>query len=151
MPNPASSTSFRKQAFAAVFVALLSTPLLAVEINDNAKFNASSGPQSAIPWMSGGIGDDARDEMRKATMSYNVHIVFSNRQGSYLASIPFAIARSNGRKIIEGVSPGPLLYIQLKPGVYQVSAEIDGAWQSKKIQIDSAGSQIRTMFVSKGE
>lgn len=135
----------------AVIAALFCTPLLAVEINDNAKANATSKPQAAIPWMSGGIGDEARDEMRNAAASYNVFIVFSAPQGSYLANIPFAVTGRNGREIIKGVSEGPLLYMMLPPATYRISARIDGVWQSKQIQAGTSAHPVRTMFVSRGE
>jgi hypothetical protein len=135
----------------ALVAALFCTPLLAVEINDNAKSNAISSPQTVIPWMSGGIGDEARDEMRKAADSYNVFIVFSAPQGSYLANIQFSVTGRNGREVIKGVSEGPLLYMKLPAASYRVSALIDGVWQSKQIQAGTPGRPVRTMFVSRGE
>lgn len=134
-----------------LLAALSCPPLLAGEIDDNAKYNATSAPQAAIPWMSGGIGDEARDEMRKAATTYNVLIVFSNLQGSYLASVPFAVAGRDGREILAGVSEGPLLYIKLPPAAYRVSAKIDGVWQNKQIQAATTGRPVRAMFVSRGE
>lgn len=144
-----SATTFRP--LLALVAALLGAPLAAAEVGDNAKRNASSKPQAEIPWMSGGIGDEARDEMRKATASYNVHIIFSTQQGSYLANVPFSVSRRSGSDIISGVSEGPLLYIKLPPATYRISAKIDGAWQSKQIQVGGADQQMRTAFVSKGE
>jgi len=135
----------------ALVAALLCTPLLAVDIDDNAKHNARSVPQAAIPWLSGGIGDEARDEMRKAAASYNVLIVFSDRQGSYLADIPFAVAGRNGQEVVAGISDGPLLYINLPAGSYKVSAKIDGVWQNRQIQAGTAGRPVRVNFVGKGE
>lgn len=135
----------------AVATALLCTSLPAAEIDDNAKSNVISTPQAGIPWMSGGIGDDARDEMRKAATAYNVQIIFSDRQGSYLADIPFAVSGRNGKEILAGVSEGPLLYIKLPPGGYRISAQIDGAWQHKQIQVAATGRPAKASFVSRGE
>jgi len=126
-------------------------PLLAVEIDDSARQNATSAPQSAIPWMSGGVGDEARDDMRKVAASYNVLVVFSDRRGAYLAGIPFSVAAGGGREIIAGVSEGPLLYLKLPTGGYLVSAEIDGAWQSRRLQAGTPGHPTRAKFVSRGE
>jgi len=136
---------------AVILGALLCPPLQASEVGDNAKSNVTSVPQADIPWMSGGIGEEARDEMRKAASSYNVQIVFSNRQGSYLADIPFTVAGRDGRQIISGVSEGPLLYVKLPPAVYRISAQIDGAWQHRRIQAATTGRPLRMVFVSRGE
>ena len=130
---------------------LLSPPLPASEVDANAKSNTTSIPQANIPWMSGGVGDEARDEMRKAASSYNVLIIFSNHQGGYLASIPFTVAGGDGREIISGVSEGPLLYVKLPPAVYQISAQIDGVWQHRRIQPGTTGRPLHMSFVSRGE
>lgn len=135
----------------AIVAALSCTPLLAVEIDDVAKSNASSAPQAEIPWTSGGVGDDARDEMRKVATAYNILIVFSNRHGSYLAGIPFTVTGRNGREVLAGVSDGPLLYMKLPPAAYRISAQIDGTWQSKRILAGRPGHPERTIFVSRGD
>ena len=97
--------------------------------------------------MSGGIGDEARDEMRKSAAAYSVHLVFSDPQGSYLAAIPFTVTRLNGRELYSGVSAGPLLYLKLPPGSYQIAARFDGVWQSKRIRAGSSGEPAKVSFV----
>jgi hypothetical protein len=144
-----SATAFRP--LLAIVAALLGAPLAQAEVGDNAKHNTSSTTPAEIPWLSGGIGDEARDEMRKAAASYNVLVVFSTPQGSYLANVPFSVARRSGSDILSGVSEGPLLYIKLPPAAYRVSAQIDGVWQSKQIQVGATARPLRTVFVSKGE
>lgn len=119
----------------------------AQEVGDAAKQNVTSSPQEEVPWMSGGIGDEARDEMRKAAAAYSVHLVFSDPQGSYLAAIPFTVSKLNGRELYSGVSAGPLLYLKLPPGTYQISAKFDGVWQSKRISAGSPGDPARVSFV----
>lgn len=135
----------------AAAAALLCTSLPAAEIDDTAKSNVIGDPQAGVPWMSGGIGDEARDEMRKAATAYNVHVIFSDRQGSYLADIPFAVSGRNGKEILAGVSEGPLLYLKLPPATYRISAQIDGAWQHKQIQAGTTGRPVKASFVSRGE
>ena len=126
-------------------------PLLAGDIGDNARHNETSVPQAGIPWMSGGIGDEARDEMRRLSAGYNVHIVFSDRHGNYLAGIPFKVSVANGREMVSAISDGPLLYLKLPPAGYRVSAMIDGAWQQQRIQAGGSGQIARAKFISRGE
>lgn len=132
-------------ALAALVAALACPPLLADEIG-----NASNTSQAGISWISGGIGDDARDEMRKAASAYNVLVVFSERSGAYLAEIPFTVSGRDGREVLAGTTDGPLLYIKLPAGSYRISAQIDGNWQSKRIQAGTSGRPVRTMFISRG-
>lgn len=142
--------NFRRGLLATV-VALHVLPLWADEIGEVPKQNVSSAPQDEIAWMSGGIGDEARDEMRKAAAAYSVHLVFSDREGSYLAGIPFAVTRLNGEALYSGVSTGPLLYLKLPPGSYQISAKLAGVWHSKRVRAGTAGNPARVSFVSIGK
>lgn len=135
----------------AALVAVHALPLWAEEVGDVAKQNVTSAPQAELDWMSGGIGDEARDEMRKAAAAYSVHLVFSDPKGSYLADIPFTVSRPNGRELYSGVSAGPLLYLKLPPGTYQISAKFDGVWHSKRIRAGSAADPARVSFVSIGK
>lgn len=138
-------------ALVAIVTALVCTPLPAVEIDDVAKSNTGSAPQTGISWMSGGVGEDARDEMRKALAVYNVFVIFSDRHGGYLAGIPFAVAGRDGREILAGVSDGPLLLMKLPPAAYRISAQIDGVWQNRHIRAGTSGRPVRTMFVGRAD
>lgn len=137
-----------------VGAALLCSPLFVAAADDAARANTTSAPQEEISWMSGGVGDEALDDMRKMAAAYNVQLVFSDRGSSYLAAIPFTVARlapGNSQSIYSAVSDGPLLYLKLPPGSYQIAAEIDGVWQSQHVQAGAPGSPARLSFVSKGK
>lgn len=155
MQPPTMLSPAMASALVAVVAALSCTPLLAGEIddvaNDVAKFNVSNTSEAGISWMSGGIGEDARDEMRKAASGYNVLVVFSGRHGAYLSGIPFTVTRRDGREVFSGITDGPLLYVKLPAATYRFSAQIDGDWQSKRIQAGSSGPPVRMMFVSRGD
>ncbi len=130
--------------------ALLSAPLWAAPSNNTGEHNARGASGDNISWLSGGIGDEARDEMRRSASSYNVHLVFSTRTGAYLADVPFSVAR-NGQEVYSGVSDGPLLYLKLKPGSYRISATIDGATQARDIKVAASQQSARLVFVSRAQ
>jgi len=130
---------------------LLSLPLSAQEAGGVAQANSHSAGQAALPWLSGGIGDEALSEMRKAAAAYNVHVTFSGRRGAYLAGVPFRVLKSDGRPVYAGISDGPLLYLKLVPGAYRIAAEIDGAWQERRIRASAPKTPVKLMFVAKGE
>lgn len=148
--RPSLSGAWRAPLLAIV-LALPCAPLLAEDADSEARTNAASAPQSAVPWLSGGIGEEARAEMRKAAADYNVHLMFSERGGAYLADIPVTVRQHGGEKVYSGISEGPLLYLRLPPGNYRVSAMIDGAWQELPIRIGSARRAARASFVARGE
>jgi len=126
-------------------------PLRAEPVGEVAKQNVTSAPQEQIQWISGGVGDDARAEMRLAATAYSVHLMFSNRQGSYLADIPFTVSKPNGREIYSGVSAGPLLYLNLPPGTYRIAVQLDGVWQNRRIRAGTSGNPAKASFVGNGK
>jgi len=135
----------------ALVVATCWVPVWAETGGQAARQDLASAPQEQIPWISGGVSDEARDEMRKAAPAYNVHLMFSNRQGSYLADIPFTVSKLNGRELYSGVSEGPLLYLNLPPGIYQIAVQLDGVWQNKRIRAGTSGYPARASFVGNGK
>jgi hypothetical protein len=136
----------------ALLIALPCAPLLAEAAGDVSRANSVSASHDEIAWMSGGVGDEAREEMRKAAAAYNVHVVFSEQRGSYLAGIPFTVTRlapGNERRIHSALSDGPLLYLKLPPGSYRIAAQIDGVWQNQHVQAGAASNSTRLSFVGK--
>ena len=132
-------------------IALPGLPASAGEVGNVTKQNTVSAPQAELSWMSGGIGDDARDEMRRTGDAYSVHVVFSDRQGAYLASVPFTVTKMNGRELYSGVSTGPLLYLKLPPGSFMIAAKFDGTWHKQRIQSGSSDNPARVSFFSYGK
>lgn len=142
--------SRRAWLLALIFVAQ-SAPLWAESVGEVPGHNSRASSQAQIPWVSGGVSFEARDEIRNAAAAYNVHVMFSNRQGSYLADIPFTVSTLSGREVVSGVSEGPLLYIKLPPGSYQISVQLDGAWHNKRILVGNTGNPAKLSFVGKGK
>lgn len=135
----------------ALAVATCWAPVWAETAGQAARQDLTSAPQDHIPWISGGVSDEARNEMRKAAPAYNVHLMFSNRQGSYLADIPFTVSKLNGRELYSGVSEGPLLYLNLPPGSYQIAVQLDGVWHKKHIRAGTSGNPAMASFVGNGK
>ena len=139
--------------FSALFLlaALQFSSLAFAQADGVASANASGGGQAGISWMSGGVGDEALSKMRQAAAGYNVHLTFSGRNGAYLAGIRFKVSRRNGELIHEGVADGPLLYLKLSPGSYLIAAEVDHAWQTRRIQVATSGRPATLHFVADSE
>jgi hypothetical protein len=136
---------------AALLAVLQASPLLAVDPENAAKTNAASSSEAEIPWISGGVGDEALDEMRKVSAAYNVHLMFTGQGGHYLAGVPFKVSRRNGQAVLSGMTDGPMLYLKLAPGAYQVAAEIDGGWQTQRVQVAASGRAAKLRFVARGD
>ena len=134
----------------ALALALHCPGLLAEEMKgdpDAASLNAISAAQAEIPWMSGGVGEEAQAAMRGAAASYNVHIVFSSRDGAYLASIPFTVTRAGGQVVLTGITAGPLLNLKLEPGTYKIAAEIDDVRQTRPLRVGNGQGATKLNFI----
>lgn len=135
----------------AMIIVLQCSPLLAFALDDAAKGNQASAAQSAVSWLSGGVGDEAMVEMRSHSTAYNVHVMLTGVRGNYLADVPFSVSRRNGQVTVSGVTDGPLLYLKLPAGRYQLAVEIDGAWQTRRILVADVGQAIKVRFFARGE
>ncbi|NTV70217.1 MAG: hypothetical protein HGA71_08740 [Azonexaceae bacterium] len=146
-----AQTRYGRLGFIAMTIVLQCTPVLAFEVDDAAKSNVASSPQAEVSWLSGGVGDEAMTEMHKLSTTYNVHLMLTGPRGNYLAGIPFTVSRRNGQVTVSGVTEGPLLYLKLPAGRYQIAVEIDGAWQTRRVQASASGPATKVRFVAKGE
>jgi len=140
----------RRFGWIVVMFALQCSPVIAVEIDDAARSNVTSSPQKVVSWISGGVGDEAMAEMHKVSTAYNVQLLLTGASGNYLAGVPFSVSHK-GKVTASGVTEGPLLYIKLPAGSYQIAVEIDGAWQTKRIQTSTSGQATKLRFVAKGK
>lgn len=151
LPTPLPPTQGKKSAgwgLPVLLAALMFASGAFAQGDEVPKSNTYSGPRDEVSWVSGGVGDDARDEMRKAAVDYNVLMVFSEARGHYLADVPFRITRRSGDTIYAGTSEGPLLYLKLPPGTYKIAADLNGAWQSKRVLITPSARVHRLSFVA---
>lgn len=138
-------------AMVALIAGLQTSALFADDPENAARANAESSREAEISWTSGGVGDEALDEMHRVSAGYNVQLMFTGRDGHYLAGIPFKVSRRNGQAILSGMTDGPLLYLKLAPGAYQLAAEIDGVWQTRQVQVRSSGRAAKLRFVARGD
>lgn len=99
---------------------------------------ADRKPPADIEYESVGIGDD--DSMAKTPGAYNLHMVFATRgSGEYLADIKVLIENSQGKKILEAESPGPIFYAKLPVGTYRITADSHGKSLRKSITLKDRG------------
>ncbi|MFZ4537112.1 hypothetical protein [Propionivibrio sp.] len=92
------------------------------------------GSATAIPYVSGGIGDD--DPLANMTKDYNLHLIFATQgSGEYLADIKVVIEDSRGNKVLAVESPGPVFYAKLPAGNYRISADYQGKSLHKSVAV----------------
>lgn len=135
-----------------VLAAVGHSPSLRADQRDNlARCQMIDAPRGEIAWISGGVGEEDRARMRQGAADYNVHLLFNDRQGGYLAEVPFAVTPTRGTQAWSGISRGPLLFLKLRPGTYRIDAEINGVWQSQRVRAGASGPAAQMRFVARGD
>lgn len=100
--------------------------------------------QGDVTFISGGVGEDERSEMKAMRANYNLSLLFSVKgSGEYIGDAKVRIEDSSGNTALETVSDGPMLYAKLKPGHYKVIADRDGQIIDKKVKV--GGKQLTSL------
>jgi hypothetical protein len=82
--------------------------------------------QAGVPFMSGGIGVEERNQMRQAAKSYNLGLSFAGKSRGYLTDVSVVITDDKGQQVLSAANTGPWFYVQLPPGKYTVKATYNG-------------------------
>lgn len=92
-----------------------------------------------VAYVSGGIGDEERDEIRLRERDFNLKLLFSERDGSYLWGVDVAILNPKGELVFDAKSVGPFLLVQLPSGRYGIKVSVNGVMQQGKLLIPVKG------------
>lgn len=101
-----------------------------------------------MPFVSGGVGEEERQEMQKLSPDYSLELLFAakGQPNEYLADIKVEIKDRNGKVLLATVAQGPFLLAKIPPGKYTVSADNDGIVKRQMIQVAGAKPH-RVVFV----
>jgi hypothetical protein len=98
------------------------------------------------PAVSGGVGDEDRDALMQAYDQYNLHLAFAEKSGDYVADVGVKVRDARGREMWSGNADGPLLFMKLPPGRYEVVADFDGRQQRRSVQVGPRGGRLVTLL-----
>ena len=92
--------------------------------------------QGDVSFVSGGVGGEEREEMKAMRADYNLSLLFKIQgSGEYISDVKVTIRDVSGVVRLETVSDGPWLYVRLRSGSYNISANRDGHVIDKKITL----------------
>ena len=96
-------------------------------------------------YLNGGIGADEQATMRSFAKQFPLRVMFSEgTDGEFLADIPLVILDSSGNSILALPGAGPMLYVMLPQGRYQVSARFKGVTRTQQVTV--AGSDGKDLL-----
>ena len=92
-----------------------------------------------IAYVSGGIGDEERDEIRSRERNFNLKLLFAERNGAYLGDVDVVLLNTKGDTVFNAESVGPFLLMQLPGGSYVIKASMNGQMQQRRLFITAKG------------
>jgi len=92
--------------------------------------------ENGVTYMSGGIGANEANEMKRAAKKYDLMLTFATKErGEYVADVKVDIQNAKGQNVLSTVSDGPILLADLPPGKYKIKAETEGKQIVKNVYV----------------
>jgi hypothetical protein len=92
-----------------------------------------------VPYISGGVGADAREELLAKEGEYNLKIIAAATSGDFLADVKIVIESAGKERVLDTTMEGPILLARLAPGTYTVRATSDAQAQTRTVTIPPQG------------
>jgi outer membrane protein OmpA-like peptidoglycan-associated protein len=87
-------------------------------------------------YVAGGIGREDLQRMHAMAGEYPLHIRFSEgKRGAFIADVDVSIQDGRGRQVLSLADTGPLLYVRLPRGRYEVTALHNGVQQTRRVHL----------------
>ncbi|NMC74955.1 MAG: carboxypeptidase regulatory-like domain-containing protein [Geobacteraceae bacterium] len=93
--------------------------------------------EGGITFISGGVGYDEREALKKVEGDYNLRLLFAARSGELVADVKVTIQDAKGKTILEAVAGGPRFFAKLAPGAYRITAVQNGTPMTRTVTISS--------------
>jgi hypothetical protein len=92
-----------------------------------------------VPSISGGAGEDARQELLAKEGEYNLKIIAADKSGDYLAGVQVVIESPRKERVLDTTMDGPILLVKLTPGAYTIRATSDAKTLARSVTIAAQG------------
>ncbi|HSC78893.1 MAG TPA: carboxypeptidase-like regulatory domain-containing protein [Chitinolyticbacter sp.] len=106
----------------------------------------SADPQEPPRFVSGGVGEEELASLQAVKPQYNLQLMTTEKSGDYLAGVKVAIQDGKGQTVLDTVTTGPYLFVQLPDGHYQLSADYDGKVVKRAVSV--RGQKARTLHLT---
>ncbi len=114
--------------------------------------NAGSLPamheHGAISFLSGGIGQNEADAIKRVAKQYPLELEFllkAKSKDQYLSNVKVLVKDMHDKKVLEATSDGPFLLAKIPAGKYAITADRNGKIEHRTVQI-AAHEHRRVVF-----
>jgi hypothetical protein len=126
------------------------TPAASLEPIDSTGVQVQRQEQNGITYLSGGIGEDEAKAIQQTT-GYNLHMTFAvGAENKYIPDVDVVIEKAQGQPVLTLQDAGPLVYVQLPAGKYNVIATRNGEVRRDVAEVGS-GEVRNLVFHWNGE
>ena len=119
--------------YSLIYPALLMLVIAFSGSNANADLDLVSGRNGNVYYITGGIGEEEQNYLESIQHKFNVRVTSSDSFGAYIGDTHVQVRDGFGQLIIES-DAGPLFYIYLPDGKYEIDTTIEGKTKKKKIK-----------------
>lgn len=109
--------------------------------------------QDGIEWMSGGVGQDEVQAMKREAPHWPLALSFAQtepNQAVYTADVDVNIQNAAHYEVLKAHSNGPFMLVRLKPGRYTLEATLDGRTVRRSFTITAqAPAQLTLLWPSR--
>jgi hypothetical protein len=134
------STFFRTFLF--LLAAALATAQLEVRAAATRDVVETAGD---IVYVTGGVGVEERDVLKKMEKQFNLKLVFTRKDGAFISDVAVDIKTPSGKTVLADQAQGPIFMAKLPPGTYVVEATFEGTTIKRKV---SVGKGLKTETLS---
>jgi hypothetical protein len=98
-----------------------------------------------IVYITGGIGADERDRLKKMEKEFNLRLLFTQPDGHLLSDASVVVKDASGQTVLAEQS-GPIFLAKLPPGTYTVETAFDGKKQTRRVTVGKKLTTARFTF-----
>ena len=92
--------------------------------------------------MSGGVSEEARDNLRAIAQDFNLKLILATKSGAYLSDVAVVVSDERGQRLLDAKSEGPWFYAKLPSGRYSIEASANGTVVRKTVKVGPQLSQV---------
>jgi hypothetical protein len=92
--------------------------------------------QNGVTFVSGGIGEDSRNDLAAREKSYNFKLITTlEGSGSYVSGVRVTLSTAGGDRLVQHLTDGPIMLASLSAGTYVITASFRGDTLTRKFQV----------------
>lgn len=97
--------------------------------------------QKGVPFVSGGVGDEDQDALRRLSSNFNFELTLATPSGKLMGPAVVKISDDKGAVVIGTETEGPLLLAELPPGRYTIEVVADGQPRTATVTVPAHGRE----------